>query len=47
MGQEMFRNRMAEFIKDKRLLDGFTPTFGLGCRTYSPRRGLDMRLSLI
>jgi cation diffusion facilitator CzcD-associated flavoprotein CzcO len=36
MGQEMFRNRMAEFIKDKRLLDGFTPTFGVGCRRVTP-----------
>ena len=36
MGQEMFRNRMAEFIKDKRLLEGFTPTFGLGCRRITP-----------
>ncbi|KAK3718844.1 hypothetical protein LTR37_004760 [Vermiconidia calcicola] len=36
MGQEMFRNRMAEFIKDKRLLDGFTPNFGLGCRRITP-----------
>ena len=36
MGQDMFRNRMAEFIKDKRLLDGFTPTFGIGCRRITP-----------
>lgn len=36
MGQEIFRTRMAEFIKDKRLLDGFTPKFGLGCRRVTP-----------
>lgn len=36
MGQEIFRNRMAEFIKDQRLLDGFTPKFGLGCRRVTP-----------
>ena len=36
MGQEMFRNRMAEFIKDERLLKGFTPTFGVGCRRITP-----------
>ncbi|KAI7364285.1 putative sterigmatocystin biosynthesis monooxygenase [Hortaea werneckii] len=36
MGQEMFRQRMSEFIKDKRLLDGFTPKFGLGCRRVTP-----------
>lgn len=38
MGQEMFRQRMSEFIKDKRLLDGFTPKFGLGCRRVSTDR---------
>ena len=36
MGQEMFRRRMGEFTKDKRLFDGFTPTFGLGCRRITP-----------
>jgi hydroxyversicolorone monooxygenase len=36
MGQEMFRSRMAEFIKDKRLLEGFTPKFGVGCRRITP-----------
>ncbi|KAI7280561.1 putative sterigmatocystin biosynthesis monooxygenase [Hortaea werneckii] len=36
MGQEMFRRRMSEFIKDKRLLDGFTPKFGIGCRRVTP-----------
>jgi len=35
-GQKMFRERMAEFIKDKRLLDGFTPRFGVGCRRVTP-----------
>jgi len=36
MGQELFRTRMAEFIKDERLLKGFTPKFGLGCRRITP-----------
>ncbi|KAK5124053.1 hypothetical protein LTR85_002250 [Meristemomyces frigidus] len=36
MGQEMFGQRMAEFIKDERLLKGFTPKFGLGCRRITP-----------
>ena len=36
MGQEMFRQRMGEFTKDKRLLDGFTPTSGLVCRRITP-----------
>lgn len=35
-GQALFRARMAEFIKDKRLLDGFTPKFGIGCRRITP-----------
>ncbi|KAK5112948.1 hypothetical protein LTR62_003770 [Meristemomyces frigidus] len=35
-GQELFRNRMAEHIKDERLLKGFTPTFGIGCRRITP-----------
>ncbi|KAF2725703.1 FAD/NAD(P)-binding domain-containing protein [Polychaeton citri CBS 116435] len=34
--QDTYRARMAEFIKDKRLLDGFTPTFGVGCRRVTP-----------
>lgn len=29
--QNLFRERMGEFIKDKRLLDGFTPKFEVGC----------------
>lgn len=36
MGQELFKQRMSEFIKDKRLLEGFTPKFGLGCRRITP-----------
>jgi hydroxyversicolorone monooxygenase len=32
MAQEMFKKRMAEFIKDERLLKGFTPTWELGCK---------------
>jgi cation diffusion facilitator CzcD-associated flavoprotein CzcO len=36
MGQEMFRKRMAEFIKDERLLKGFTPEWGIGCRRVTP-----------
>ncbi|KAK3633928.1 hypothetical protein LTR56_015538 [Elasticomyces elasticus] len=35
-GQQLFRERMAEHIKDERLLKGFTPTFGLGCRRVTP-----------
>ena len=35
--QEMFRARMAEFIKDKRLLEGFTPKFEIGCRRITTR----------
>jgi cation diffusion facilitator CzcD-associated flavoprotein CzcO len=27
---------MAEFIKDKRLLEGFTPNFDIGCRRVTP-----------
>ena len=27
---------MADFIKDPRLLQGFTPNFGLGCRRITP-----------
>ncbi|KAG8623709.1 hypothetical protein KVT40_008685 [Elsinoe batatas] len=36
LAQETFRKRMREFIKDERLLEGFTPTFGLGCRRVTP-----------
>jgi len=35
-GQETFRARMAEFIKDERLLKGFTPKFEIGCRRITP-----------
>lgn len=35
-GQKALRARMAEFIKDERLLQGFTPTFGIGCRRVTP-----------
>lgn len=34
--REMFSRRMAEFIKDERLLKGFTPKFGVGCRRITP-----------
>jgi cation diffusion facilitator CzcD-associated flavoprotein CzcO len=34
--QELFRTRMEEFIKDKRLLEGFTPKFSIGCRRITP-----------
>ena len=30
--QQLFRERMKEFIKDERLLQGFTPKFEVGCR---------------
>jgi len=36
MAQEMFKARMPEHIKDQRLLEGFTPTFGVGCRRITP-----------
>ena len=29
--QDIFRARMKDFIKDERLLQGFTPTFDVGC----------------
>ena len=35
-GAEWAGGRMAEFIKDKRLLEGFTPKFGVGCRRITP-----------
>jgi hypothetical protein len=34
--QEMYSKRMAEFIKDERLLQGFTPKFSIGCRRVTP-----------
>ncbi|PGG98430.1 hypothetical protein AJ79_08869 [Helicocarpus griseus UAMH5409] len=34
--QAMFKARMAEFIKDERLLKGFTPKFNIGCRRVTP-----------
>ncbi|EME38864.1 flavin-binding monooxygenase-like protein [Dothistroma septosporum NZE10] len=36
MGSGYFRTRMAEHIKDERLLQGFSPKFGLGCRRITP-----------
>lgn len=35
-GQKALKARMAEFIKDPRLLEGFTPTWGIGCRRVTP-----------
>jgi len=35
-GQKELKARMAEFIKDERLLKGFTPKFGIGCRRITP-----------
>lgn len=35
-GQEELKKRMAAFIKDERLLKGFTPSFGIGCRRVTP-----------
>jgi cation diffusion facilitator CzcD-associated flavoprotein CzcO len=32
--QTMFRERMKEFIKDERLLEGFTPKFEVGCKLF-------------
>ncbi|KAH6259915.1 hypothetical protein HBI42_095670 [Parastagonospora nodorum] len=34
--QDLFRERMKEFIKDERLLAGFTPKFEVGCRRITP-----------
>ncbi|ORY04951.1 hypothetical protein BCR34DRAFT_491184 [Clohesyomyces aquaticus] len=34
--QAIFKARMAEFIKDKRLLEGFTPKWEVGCRRVTP-----------
>jgi hypothetical protein len=34
--QKTFKNRMAEFIRDERLLKGFTPKFSIGCRRITP-----------
>ncbi|WEW61449.1 hypothetical protein PRK78_006939 [Emydomyces testavorans] len=36
MSQHFLRERMAEWIKDERLLKGFTPKFGVGCRRVTP-----------
>lgn len=35
-GKKMLAARMAEFIKDERLLKGFTPKWGFGCRRITP-----------
>lgn len=35
-GQKALKARTAEFIKDERLLEGFTPSFGIGCRRVTP-----------
>jgi cation diffusion facilitator CzcD-associated flavoprotein CzcO len=32
--QQLFRERMKEFIKDERLLKGFTPKFEVGCKSH-------------
>jgi cation diffusion facilitator CzcD-associated flavoprotein CzcO len=38
-GQKLFRARMREFIKDDRLLEGFTPKFEIGCECrHAPNR---------
>jgi cation diffusion facilitator CzcD-associated flavoprotein CzcO len=36
MASAYFRKRMSEFIKDERLLQGFTPDFAFGCRRITP-----------
>lgn len=33
LGQALFRERMKEFIKDERLLQGYTPKFQVGCKS--------------
>lgn len=35
-GQMALKARMAEMIKDERIIKGFTPTFGIGCRRITP-----------
>jgi hypothetical protein len=35
-GQMLYHVRMAESIKDQRLLDSFTPELGIGCRRVTP-----------
>ena len=32
--QALFRERMKEFLKDERLLEGFTPKFEVGCKFH-------------
>ena len=32
----LYKERMKEFLKDERLLKGFTPKFGVGCRRITP-----------
>lgn len=34
--KKIFSARMEEFIKDERLLKGFTPKFAIGCRRITP-----------
>ncbi|KAJ4376381.1 hypothetical protein N0V83_001664 [Neocucurbitaria cava] len=34
--QDTFRERMKQFIKNERLLEGFTPKFEIGCRRVTP-----------
>jgi hydroxyversicolorone monooxygenase len=34
--QEMFKERMSSFIKDERLIKGYTPKFPIGCRRITP-----------
>jgi hypothetical protein len=35
-GQAALKVRMAEHLKDERLLKGFTPSWGVGCRRVTP-----------
>lgn len=34
--QKLYKARMAEWLKDPRLVDGFTPKFEVGCRRVTP-----------
>jgi cation diffusion facilitator CzcD-associated flavoprotein CzcO len=34
--QQIYKNRMAEFIRDERLLEGLSPKFPIGCRRITP-----------
>jgi cation diffusion facilitator CzcD-associated flavoprotein CzcO len=45
--QKMFGARMAEFIKDERLLKGFTPKFSIGCRRITPGKSHQCSIEVV